>query len=375
MPLPNVLLVDDEPFNYELIKPVLAEHYEVQYASCGEECIAFVEQHSPRIILLDVEMPGMDGFEICRAIKASEQGRNIPVTFVSAKDSVEERLKGYEVGAEDYVTKPFCADELRNKIGIAITKQQEKDQLQQSFTEAMGTAMTAMTSAGELGVVLQFFEKSFASKTIADLAERALEAMSSYGLLCTLYISDGAYEHIQCTGKRVVSSLEQELMQLLRKKQRIFDFGARTIINYKHISLLIKNMPLDDPDRYGRIKDNVAILVEGAESRIRSIMVDQRLDRQQKALSQLVDDAQKSLHKISENQQNIKKQSVSNMEGLMGAMEELFMSLGLTEEQEQSLLEVTQGAADRALALYEQGREMDQQFSQVIDQLKHVISH
>ncbi|MDH5327028.1 MAG: response regulator [Gammaproteobacteria bacterium] len=370
----KVLVVDDEPFNYELIKPVLGEEFQIDYAGSGDDCIQFLTAHIPDIILLDVEMPGMNGYETCQLIKNSELTRNIPVTFVSARDSVEERLKGYEVGGDDYVIKPYSAAELRSKIEVAIYKNQEKEQLKQNATEAMGTAMTAMTSAGELGVVLHFFEASFSCKNIIDLADLVLDSMSSFGLSCIVYISTKNGEVTKCSNGKPPSTLELELMQMVRSKDRIFDFDLRTVINYPNISLLIKNMPGEDRDKYGRIKDNMAILVEGAESRIRAIEVEERLGWQQNAIIDLVDKTQKTLEIISYEQQQNKEQSVSNMDQMMSSLEDSFMTLGLTEEQEQSLLSVTQTAADKALELYEAGLKMDKQFQMVMDELKRVIS-
>ena len=113
MALQRILAVDDEPFNLEIIEEIL-EDLELQLvtAQSGPECLEVLESFSPQVVLLDVSMPGMDGYEVCRRIKANSATADIVVMFVSARGSVEERMEGYSVGAEDYIVKPFSHGEL-----------------------------------------------------------------------------------------------------------------------------------------------------------------------------------------------------------------------------------------------------------------------
>ncbi|WP_455205543.1 response regulator [Kaarinaea lacus] len=368
----RVLLVDDEPFNFELIKPVLEQDYELDFVDAGEACLERVNLSTPDIILMDIEMPGMDGYETCKKLKTNGTTQNIPVTFVSGLDSVEERLKGYEVGGDDYVIKPFSAKELRSKIEVAIKNKTEKDQLQKNATEAMGTAMTAMTSAGELGVVLHFFEASFHAKTSEALAQLVLDSMSNYGLNCSVRIQT-PYEEVVLSGTGKPNPLEKELMEVLKSKGRIFDFGNRSVINFEHVSLLIKNMPCDDQDKYGRIKDNVAILIEGAEARVNSILVEEKLRLQQKALQEVMAGAKMSLQRIDDKQQKYKKANMAILDNLIQGIEASFMHLGLSEEQESALLSTAQGAIEKALKLYDQGYKMDKELENVIHGIEKVV--
>ncbi len=108
MALRRILAVDDEPFNLEIIEEILEDlDFELKTVGSGHECLAVVEDFDPQVILLDVSMPKMSGYEVCKAIKANPNTQHIIVMFVSARGSVEERMEGYSVGAEDYIVKPF----------------------------------------------------------------------------------------------------------------------------------------------------------------------------------------------------------------------------------------------------------------------------
>ncbi len=116
-PKPKILVVDDQPINVHLLKRMLErENMAVKTASSGQECLAEVAREIPDVILLDVMMPGMDGIEVCRRLKQSEDYKAIPVIFISARSSKEGRVEGLDSGAVDYITKPIDLDETLARI-------------------------------------------------------------------------------------------------------------------------------------------------------------------------------------------------------------------------------------------------------------------
>jgi PAS domain S-box-containing protein len=113
----TILVVDDESESRALLTTILtAEGYEVRPADRGELALASVAAARPELILLDIRMPGMDGFEVCRRLKQRAETRDIPLMFISASGSLQERVEGFKLGAVDYVTKPFQRDELMARV-------------------------------------------------------------------------------------------------------------------------------------------------------------------------------------------------------------------------------------------------------------------
>ncbi|MCP4255341.1 MAG: diguanylate cyclase [Candidatus Scalindua sp.] len=118
----KVLVVDDQEDNLELVKQVLgyAEH-EIITAVCGEDAVLRAVQDEPDVIVLDVEMPKMDGFEVCRILKGKEETRFIPIIFLTAhRTSVKSVVEGLSLGAYDYVLKPFQDGELIARVGVML---------------------------------------------------------------------------------------------------------------------------------------------------------------------------------------------------------------------------------------------------------------
>lgn len=117
-----VLVVDDTPTNLRLVSDVLADAgFEVAVARSGEEALARLEVYRPDVVLLDVMMPGLDGFETCRRMKASAAWADIPVIFMTALGDVESKLAGFAAGAVDYVTKPFDVREVVARARTQVT--------------------------------------------------------------------------------------------------------------------------------------------------------------------------------------------------------------------------------------------------------------
>jgi len=368
----SVMLIDDDPFNFELIKPALEQEYELYFASSGEECFEMIHKQKPDIVLLDIDMPGMDGYETCRRLKNNPETQQIPVTFVSGYDSLDERLAGYQVGGDDYVVKPFSTEELRNKVQIAVKSVQQKQLLQQDMNSAISTAMVAMTSSGELGVVVNFLRESFACDNLDDLASNILDSFNHYGLNCSVQIrSNIGVANKNASGTN--NPLEMALLERLATKGRIVDFGTRTIINFERVSILIKNMPMESADKYGRIKDNGALIIEGAEARVKAIEAENIIKEQKNALSIAMAHAQETLLNIETIQKKHKVESVQIMDELSKNVEDSFAHLALSEEQENHLVQTTQSAVGKALTLQDAGMKVDENLREVINSLQRVV--
>ena len=113
----RILLVDDNPTNLAILEEMLEDEFDLATSTSGEEALALATEFEPALILLDVMMPGIDGYETCRRLRSHAELRNTKVIMVSAKAMVSERLQGYEVGADDYVTKPFDPKNCWRKFG------------------------------------------------------------------------------------------------------------------------------------------------------------------------------------------------------------------------------------------------------------------
>ena len=122
-----ILIVDDTPTNITVISGVLKDQYRTKVATNGEKALAIAASaEKPDLVLLDVMMPDMDGYEVCRRLKANPETASIPIVFITAKTSEDDRERGIEAGAIDYIHKPFSAPILIERVQ-AYLGQQDRD--------------------------------------------------------------------------------------------------------------------------------------------------------------------------------------------------------------------------------------------------------
>ncbi|MBF0382924.1 MAG: SpoIIE family protein phosphatase [Magnetococcales bacterium] len=126
----TVLAVDDVPENLDVIKGILVPDYRVKSAINGKIALKIAKKQPPDLILLDIMMPEMDGYEVCERLKDSEITKDIPVIFVTAMDSESDELRGFSLGAVDYVTKPISQPVLKARVSSQISLVQAKRELQ-----------------------------------------------------------------------------------------------------------------------------------------------------------------------------------------------------------------------------------------------------
>ncbi len=369
---PTMLVVEDDPKNQKIIQQIFSDKYTIVPYLNGEDAVAQYQQQQPDIILLDIMLPGIDGYEVCKNIKADGEFHNTPIVMLSAKTSLDDRLKGYEVGADDYFTKPFDHDELVAKLDKLISYKHSLTNLNQKASEASNIAMQAMTTSSELGQILQFMQSSFNLKTLEEVSQAIFQLTENFGLKVCIQIQDDENEDFTACDSGVVTPLEESILNQARVKGRIFDFRNRTIINYPHISMLIKNMPLDEPERYGLIKDNICFLIEAAEARVKNLFMQKAVDRQRNSILKILQQTTHYMETMSNSFNDLRKSQAGIIDRMMSDIEDLIPKLGLELSQEEALIAITQGTINKTTELFNKGLKLNEEFAQTLKQLEQI---
>ncbi len=132
----TILVVDDTPHNVRLLSTILTgQGYQVRKALNGQRALATVQEFPPHLILLDVMMPEMNGYEVCEHLKSSPSTSSIPVIFLSALDDASDKVKAFDVGAVDYITKPFQEKEVLARVANQLTIKSQKELLQEQTNQ------------------------------------------------------------------------------------------------------------------------------------------------------------------------------------------------------------------------------------------------
>ena len=160
--IPHILIVDDIGENLQVLGNILSkEGFDTSFASNGKLALSVIEETLPDLILLDIAMPVMDGFEVCRILKSSERTREIPIIFLTAKTEVDNMVHGFSLGADDYVTKPFNTLELLARVKAHIELKKSKDTILEQNKELSNLVNQLSKSNEELNKLNASKDKYF----------------------------------------------------------------------------------------------------------------------------------------------------------------------------------------------------------------------
>ncbi len=364
----KIFVVDDEPIARMIVLDQLNDpHYAVREFSDGASLLAAMEDQ-PDLILLDIEMPGMNGIAACRALRAAGHDQ-AQVIFVSARDDLETRLAAYDAGGGDFILKPYATEELVQKVRVAENFLARRSNLSQEAHFAKQTAFTAMSSLGEMGVVLSFLRSSFACNRPDALARMILDAMREFELPCLLQLrlGDGVRYH---SSKGECLPLEASILDHAASMDRIFQFHDRLVINYPSVTLLTLALPLGDAERVGRLRDHLAILAEGADTRLQALQAELRQQEQARGIGLAVTGLTAALDDIGQNQARIRLQAMEIDRRYQENLVRAFVQLGLSEDQESALAKMAQQTSNEFSSLREDGYSIDDRLMAITENLK-----
>lgn len=370
----RILVVDDSPIEIRVLMETLKDNYAVVPATDGEKAIAIVNGDSqPDLILLDVNMEPIDGYETCKRI--SETHPEIPIIFVSSNQETEEILKGFEVGGVDYIVKPINPEVLSSKVSVTLELQEKQSQLKQQQQMASDMAMTAMSNAGDLGITQAFLREGLKSTNIEELMKALLNSLTQFSLqVCVQGRSDENTTEVSSAG--IVSALERELLnRSINMDQRIVEMGSRVVICFDSVSILVKNMPVDNEARCGELRDYLLILAEDAHLLNMKVSSEMSLARKRSNLvSAALSESQETLSLVKDTQKNHQEATVKVMDDMLKQVEEILFTLGMTEEQEQTLTKILQESIHKALDLADKGVEIDDQLQSITHRLGEIAN-
>src|SRR5262252_9669597 len=168
----KILVVDDVPVNVKLLSDLLAvKGYAVVTAASGAEALEKIDKEQPGLVLLDVMMPGMSGYDVCRKIRRNTATATLPVVMVTALDPTQERVKGIEAGADDFLTKPINQPELLARVRSLLRIKTLHDELTELNRSLEHRVQEQVTQLERLGRLKRFFSPQLAELIVAGGAE------------------------------------------------------------------------------------------------------------------------------------------------------------------------------------------------------------
>ena len=328
----TILIIEDDSQYQTLLQESLSEQYNTHVASTIQEAGDLFDRVNPEIIISDVYLPDGTGIDFCKSKIDANVMAGVSTIFISGGQDFDSKLEAYNAGGIDYIEKPFSIIELIAKIKQVATYQTRRHTLISDIGDAQSMAMQSLKDAAYYGDIVQFYKNLLHCRDEEQIARELFRFMAQKNLSTSIeFRSKNVCSNFdQLNG--VCSAIEINLFELLQKNGRLFEFGKRIIVNDRHVSFLIKNMP-DDETEHGRVRDYIAVLAEGMEARYRDILRQRVLNTVTQQLQEL---AYKLLESVKEDQ------AVKNeiMERFSLDLQMSFHVLDLSDPQEKHITEI-----------------------------------
>ena len=365
----TIYAIDDDPMVLEVIRMILEPDYRIVLFSSVEECQEGLANEKPDLFLLDVNLPGMDGYAFCSLIKDDPLLRSVPVIFVSSNDTIEERIQGYDAGGEDFIVKPFEPEELLRKVKVSQTIVANQKALTGQIEEAELLSSLIMASMDETGILLQFMSKLIGMESEEEIAIGLLELLQRYRLEGVVQTRiNGNAETVSAAGKNL--PLEVSVIEHVRDQGRIFEFRRRSVHNFECVTLMINNLPIEDPDFCGRLRDHLSVAAQGADSRLKALQAEQASKRAQAAILSALDSVGNTIMELRDADQRNTAESSALILELQKTLLDSFYRLGLTDNQEKFLQDLVGGFMTRMANLLKRGAESQETLQRLSDRLR-----
>ncbi len=236
----NILIVDDTPENLTVLSRMLEAHgYQVRPAVNGQVALKAISRALPDVILLDIIMPGMNGYELCRRLKTDKQTREIPIIFISALDEVMDKVKAFAVGGVDFITKPFHAEEVLARVHTHLALRNMQRRLQTQNVRLQQEVKTRQQMEEKIGSALK--EKGLLLQELHHRTESSMNIICSMLRLQSSGMRDTnvvqMFKDLE-TRVRTIALVHQRLYQTenlsqVDLKDYIYDIGILLYKNYK----------------------------------------------------------------------------------------------------------------------------------------------
>jgi DNA-binding response OmpR family regulator len=369
----KLLIVEDDKIAAKLLISKLVHDFQLELKDNGAQAIAWASTEQPDIILLDIELPDMTGYEICDHLKRQPSTAHIPICFFSSRESLREKMIGYESGADDYLIKSTPMDEVKIRLNVLARRHEGEIAKTQQISVAAEVAKEALTSTSEMGQAMQFIEYCMAATSYEQISKHFFKLAAGLDVK-TILLMETPIGFDCFSSEGVVKPLERELIARLKTEKRFTDFGTRTQINYPKIALLIKNMPIEDRERYGRYKDLFPAVLGAMNAKIQSLESKFMMKDQLSSLGTSFEEINTSLNELSSNIEKNQQKSIQLMRKLLHELTNELPSMGLEEDQEVFLLDKIDRSIEEASGNMDIQQDVQIVFQHILHKLQNLIS-
>ncbi|MCA6126652.1 response regulator [Thalassolituus oleivorans] len=366
----KVLVMGDA--NNDSLVGLLGKQYELEHVESVDDCIRQVAADDVKLVLLNI----VDNLQpvwlnVCRQLKDTPSVTDTPIVILARDSALDSKMAYYDAGCDDYVNSESMS-ELQARLMRVIFNKVANDQLKQQLQQANEMAFIAMSDTSDLGVNVQFLLDVNTCDNLDELGMRVFKSLQSYGINCSLQIR-GRHTVKNMEANGMAKEMESVLLQECKDKGRYVDFGRRSIMNYGSVSLLVKNMPMNDDKKYGAIKDNVFSLLQGADARVKALDNLESLAMESLLVKRMAGQMRDLMKHVDSSYKGVMKDIADVVETMADGVESSIQFLGMDERQELALQKIMETGIVDTNRIFNQGMRMDEGLREFLEQVDNVF--
>ena len=367
----TIFAVDDDEIVRTIVESMLSGSYSVETFDSCESCLERLASRAPDLFLLDVKLPGMSGYELCKTIKSRPEIKNIPVVFLSGQDRPSDIMAGYEAGGEDFIVKPFNPIILNRQIENLRRVDEERKLLEGKAQSTEEMTEIVLANLDEYAVLIKFLRQLNECNDPRSLLDAMFSLLKGYRLdtAIQLRLPDTDFT---ASAAGVNRPLEVAVMNNVRSMGRVFEFKQRAVFNFDAITVMINAMPVDDPEVCGRIRDNVLIAAECANAKLQAQLVSAENAQSKATAAELLGSVQTALADFERRSLNARYQGSERIQHLLDQLTRAFASLGLSEEQEGRIDSIVRTETNKLADIYDFSDDLQAAFSVISKRLTEI---
>lgn len=309
---------------------------------------------------------------VCQAIRKNEDFKSTPIIVGVPDGESVDAIALFEAGCSDIVSANMGQKEIVDRVAKLVINKIAEDVLKKSADEARKVAMSVMTESSNLGNTVHFLVDSNFCDNVDELGVLLFQVLKNYNIQCSVQMrSIYGVKNMEETG--IEKELESRLLSELHTRARFVEFGKRCIINFGQVSLLIKNMPLEDKEHCTLIKDSVSSLVQGVDSRLKALDAQRALEVERDVMNKLISRLREVMEDVDGRYQQVMRNSADLVEDMSSRMDESVLFLDLTQEQESTIEKIMDDGVTGINKLFSEGVNIDGAFRALVNQVSSVF--
>ena len=368
----TIFIVDDVEAGRLTLESAFSQLYKLESFASAADCLARLATVTPNLFMLDVDMPEMDGYTLCRTLKNQPKTCEVPVIFISALDDLESLMAGYDAGGDDYIAKPVKLALLKQKVEVLRRITEEKAALKSQLGDSDLLASMVMSQLDEYAVLVKFLRSLNSCNKHSKIAEATLSMLKTYKLKGALQFRlPGGEVTVDQAGES--SPLEASIIGHVRSLGSIASFKNRTVFNFGRVSLLANNMPLHDPDLCSRHRDNLAIAAETVDAKLSALLTAQENQATRGDIESMLKLLDSAVQTFSKKYEDARFQSIETIRTLLAELDTEFANLGVQEDQEKEINDLIQSKTDQVVDAFDFSAETEKTLKDLLTRLGQAL--